>query len=77
MMIKSFPSLGSVLKLLSDRFGDITTQDKKVFPFFPDRPCNGIAEALNRYSEITPSIQLSGPTSFAPLIRGFFIEINC
>jgi len=50
-------------------FGDVTTQDKKVFPFFPDKVCFGFQEVLNRYNEITPSIQLSGPTSFAPLIR--------
>lgn len=50
-------------------FGDITTKDRAVFPFFPDRrPCRGLEEALARYTEITPSVQLSGPTSFAPLI---------
>jgi len=49
-------------------FGDLTTTDKKVFPFFPDRPCNGFEEVLQRYNEITPNINLSGPTSFAPLI---------
>ena len=51
-------------------FGDVTTSDKGVFPFFPDsRPCNGCAEVLARYAEITPHVQLSGPTSFAPLIN--------
>jgi len=51
-------------------FGDITTKDKKVFPFFEDgRPANGFEEVLSRYNEITPRVQLSGPTSFAPLIR--------
>jgi hypothetical protein len=50
-------------------FGDSTTTDKAVFPFFPDRPCNGFQEVLTRYSEITPNIVLSGPTSFAPLIH--------
>jgi len=50
-------------------FGDSTTTDKAVFPFFPDaRPCNGFQEVLTRYTEITPQIVLSGPTSFAPLI---------
>jgi len=50
-------------------FGDVTTSDKSVFPFFQDgRPCNGCAEVLQRYSEIVPCAQLSGPTSFAPLI---------
>jgi hypothetical protein len=50
-------------------FGDLSTVDKAVFPFFPDRPCNGFEEVLQRYNEITPSVVLAGPTSFAPLIR--------
>jgi len=51
-------------------FGDITTSDKGVFPFFPDsRPCHGFQEVLLRYTQITPGVQLSGPTSFAPLIH--------
>eukprot|EP01119_Soliformovum_irregulare_P022722 TRINITY_DN7824_c0_g1_i1.p1 TRINITY_DN7824_c0_g1~~TRINITY_DN7824_c0_g1_i1.p1 ORF type:complete len:272 (+),score=81.88 TRINITY_DN7824_c0_g1_i1:56-871(+) len=50
-------------------FGDITTGDKTVFPFWPDRPSYGFEEVLNRYTEISPQIQLSGPTSFAPIIR--------
>jgi len=29
----------------------------------------GFQSVLDRYAEITPSVQLSGPTSFAPLIR--------
>jgi E3 ubiquitin-protein ligase RGLG len=51
-------------------FGDITTKDKGVFSFYPDnRPCNGFGEVLHRYTEITPHVQLSGPTSFAPIIN--------
>lgn len=50
-------------------FGDATTKDKGVFPFFPDRPCNGFEEVLTRYLEITPHVKLAGPTSFAPIIR--------
>jgi len=51
-------------------FGDKTTSDKTVFPFFPDsRPANGIEEVLSRYIEITPHVTLGGPTSFAPIIR--------
>jgi len=51
-------------------FGDKTTKDKQVFPFFPDaRPCHGVTEMLQRYSEITPHVQLGGPTSFAPIIN--------
>ncbi|KAG5245080.1 E3 ubiquitin-protein ligase [Salix suchowensis] len=50
-------------------FGDASTHDKYVFSFYPDnRPCNGLEEALTRYREIVPHLQLSGPTSFAPII---------
>jgi hypothetical protein len=44
-------------------FGDATTGDRAVFPFFPDRLCNGFNEVLQRYNEITPNIQLSGMLS--------------
>jgi E3 ubiquitin-protein ligase RGLG len=50
-------------------FGDATTKDNAVFPFFPDRPCHGFQEVLSRYTEITPHVALSGPTNFGPLIR--------
>ncbi|KAL8473511.1 hypothetical protein ACS0TY_029688 [Phlomoides rotata] len=50
-------------------FGDATTHDQYVFSFYPDhRPCNGFEEALARYKEILPYLNLSGPTSFAPVI---------
>ena len=50
-------------------FGDVTTSDKGVFPFFPNEaPCNGVVQVLQRYAEITPHVALSGPTSFAPII---------
>jgi len=51
-------------------FGDVTTKDTGVFPFFPDsRHCRGFNEVLLRYTEITPGVKLSGPTSFAPIIH--------
>ena len=51
-------------------FGDVTTTDRSVFSFMPnDLPCNGFEEVERRYLEITPNVQLSGPTSFAPLIN--------
>ncbi|EKX31659.1 hypothetical protein GUITHDRAFT_122147 [Guillardia theta CCMP2712] len=51
-------------------FGDNFTSDKKCFPFFPDkRPCEGFAEVITRYNEITPGIVLAGPTNFGPVIR--------
>ncbi|KAH3763560.1 copine family protein 1 [Pelomyxa schiedti] len=50
-------------------FGDATTTDKAVFPYYPDgHPCYGLAEVLARYNEITPNVNMSGPTNFAPLI---------
>eukprot|EP00292_Cryptomonas_paramecium_P008336 CAMPEP_0113682488 /NCGR_PEP_ID=MMETSP0038_2-20120614/12694_1 /TAXON_ID=2898 /ORGANISM="Cryptomonas paramecium" /LENGTH=283 /DNA_ID=CAMNT_0000601569 /DNA_START=35 /DNA_END=886 /DNA_ORIENTATION=+ /assembly_acc=CAM_ASM_000170 len=49
-------------------FGDIYTTNKSCFPFFPDRPCNGLGEVLSRYIQICPGVQLSGPTNFAPVI---------
>ena len=50
-------------------FGDYSTSDKAVFSFFPnEQPCVGVLQVLQRYSEITPQVQLSGPTSFAPVI---------
>ncbi|PIN19925.1 putative E3 ubiquitin ligase [Handroanthus impetiginosus] len=50
-------------------FGDATTHDQYVFSFYPDRrPCNGFEEVLARYKEILPHMNLSGPTSFAPVI---------
>ncbi|EKE39885.1 hypothetical protein ENUP19_0252G0077 [Entamoeba nuttalli] len=51
-------------------FGDVTTTNKSLFSFMPNEaPCAGVAEVLRRYNEITPSVQMSGPTNFAPLIR--------
>ncbi|KAG6471931.1 hypothetical protein ZIOFF_069384 [Zingiber officinale] len=51
-------------------FGDASTHDQDVFSFYPgNRPCHGFEEALDRYREIAPFVQLSGPTSFAPIIE--------
>lgn len=50
-------------------FGDTTTTDKSVFPFFPDRAARGFEEALARYKELVPKIKMSGPTNFAPAIE--------
>jgi len=51
-------------------FGDSRTTDKGIFPYHQDRACYGFVEVLQCYTEITPLLILSGPTSFAPLIRG-------
>lgn len=50
-------------------FGDSRTTDKSVFAYHPDRACYGFQEVLQCYSEITPLLIFSGPTSFAPLIK--------
>jgi len=50
-------------------FGDSRTTDKSVFAFHTDRACYGFQEVIQCYSEITPLLIFSGPTSFAPLIR--------
>ena len=50
-------------------FGDLTTGDRAVFPFLPSRPCRGFEEVIQRYRVITPQLQLSGPTNFAPAIE--------
>jgi len=50
-------------------FGDATTTDKGCFPFFPNKVSSGVREVIDRYTEITPNVVLSGPTSFAPVIR--------
>lgn len=67
--------LGRTLEVFDDDkiipvfgFGDIVTTNRSVFPFYTDRSCRGFAEVLRRYMEITPMIQLAGPTNFAPLI---------
>lgn len=51
-------------------FGDATTHDQDVFGFYPDgRSCEGFEETLSRYRQITPTLKLAGPTSFAPIIE--------
>lgn len=50
-------------------FGDSSTHDHSVFSFYQEnRPCRGFEEVLERYRQIVPHLNLSGPTSFAPLI---------
>lgn len=51
-------------------FGDVNTRDESVFCFMPnDEPCGNLDQAMTRYENIAPAVELSGPTSFAPLIR--------
>ncbi|KAF0694977.1 Aste57867_14165 [Aphanomyces stellatus] len=49
-------------------FGDIKTGASGCY-LLGGTPCQGFAQVLQRYAELTPSIQLSGPTNFAPVIR--------
>lgn len=70
-------SIGRTLEVYDDDrfiptygFGDVTTTNKSVFSFLPnDQPCAGVNGVLQQYNTIIPSVQLSGPTNFAPLIR--------
>ena len=51
-------------------FGDTTTTDRSVFPFNANgQPCYKIDGVLKRYKAITKNVNLSGPTSFAPIIN--------
>ncbi|TYZ63912.1 hypothetical protein PybrP1_012159 [[Pythium] brassicae (nom. inval.)] len=68
--------IGRVLEAFDDDniipaygFGDISTKDIGCFPFRANPGCRGFAEVLQRYTEITPTLKLSGPTNFAPVIK--------
>ncbi|XP_059318312.1 E3 ubiquitin-protein ligase RGLG4 isoform X1 [Lycium ferocissimum] len=50
-------------------FGDVTTHDQDVFSFHSDHsPCHGFEEVLACYRKIVPNLQLSGPTSYGPVV---------
>lgn len=50
-------------------FGDVTTHDENVFSFHTDHsPCHGFEEVLDCYKKIVPNLQLSGPTSYGPVV---------
>ncbi|KAF4045165.1 Copine [Phytophthora infestans] len=68
--------IGRVLEAFDDDniipafgFGDVATKGNSCFPFTPGRGCHGFEEVLRRYNEITPTLKLSGPTNFAPVIK--------
>uniref|UniRef100_A0A9I9DK92 RING-type domain-containing protein n=1 Tax=Cucumis melo TaxID=3656 RepID=A0A9I9DK92_CUCME len=51
-------------------FGDATTHDQMVFSFHNDNsPCHGFEEVLDCYKNIIPNAQLSGPTSYGPVVE--------
>jgi len=50
-------------------FGDCSTGDWSVFPLNgEEEECRDLDEVLRVYNEVTPHVDLSGPTNFAPLI---------
>ncbi|KAI3796694.1 hypothetical protein L1987_39373 [Smallanthus sonchifolius] len=50
-------------------FGDATTHDQQVFSFHDDgSPCHGFEEVLSCYKRVVANVQLSGPTSYAPVV---------
>lgn len=49
-------------------FGDVQTKGSGVFPLKVEGVCRGSQEVLAAYSAVTPHVQMSGPTNFAPLI---------
>ncbi|KAG2778442.1 hypothetical protein PC129_g11355 [Phytophthora cactorum] len=68
--------IGRVLEAFDDDniipafgFGDLATKGNSCFPFTQGRGCQGFEEVLRRYNEITPTLKLSGPTNFAPVIK--------
>ena len=51
-------------------FGDINTTNRSVFPFLTfETPCYGLEGVLDCYNKIASRVQMSGPTSFAPIIK--------
>ena len=52
-------------------FGDVETQDTGVFNIMGEEQaaCRDFKEVLVRYNEMLKDVVLSGPTSFAPIIR--------
>lgn len=51
-------------------FGDTVTGSGHVFSFQPyDQPCEGLGSVLARYEAIAKCVCMSGPTSFAPLVK--------
>ena len=75
--MKAFRLIANMLKPYDDDrkipcygFGDITTGRNTVFSFFPnDEPAQDLEQLVTRYKQIVPSVLMSGPTTFAPLIR--------
>ncbi|WAR26496.1 CPNE8-like protein [Mya arenaria] len=62
---KLFPALG-----FGARFPDMSVQHEFALNFTPQNPyCNGIQGVLGAYNNAIKSVQLYGPTNFAPCIN--------
>lgn len=50
-------------------FGDAQTRDHSVFPLTSDETsCNDYRQVINAYTRAVKSVELDGPTNFAPII---------
>jgi E3 ubiquitin-protein ligase RGLG len=63
-------------------FGDVTTQDRSVFSIAmnqqgQDIRCDKLSGVLNSYSNIASKVKMSGPTTFAPIIRKTIDIVKC
>ncbi|BFU21289.1 copine, putative [Entamoeba histolytica HM-1:IMSS-B] len=75
--IKVMEIMGKTLEKFDDDrlipvfgFGDSKTGDRSVFDLSPEsKPFLGMAAAVERYKVVASKVDLSGPTSFAPLIK--------
>ncbi|KAJ0400203.1 hypothetical protein P43SY_009520 [Pythium insidiosum] len=68
--------IGKVLEAFDDDniipaygFGDLNTKGDHCFAFTQGAGCQGFVEVLERYNAIVPTLRLSGPTNFAPVIK--------
>lgn len=48
-------------------FGDVMTENKRV-SLLGNEPCHGTNGLIDRYNDLIDDVQLSGPTSFAPIV---------
>jgi len=56
-------------------FGDASTTDAAVFTFMPGgEPARGCDALLRRYRHLAATVELAGPTSFAPVIHAAALE---
>ena len=68
VMAKTLESFDDDGQIPAFGFGDESTRDQRVFRL-GSGDCDGVQDLLKRYNTVTPKTTLSGPTSFAPLIR--------